>query len=322
LNKNRADRNTQDELSLDEIRKIADKFSTLKVLSFTGGEPFLRSDLMEIIKIFLNRTSVEYINLHTNGYNPEKLKKILESVIEFKKHKYFSVCLSIDDLYEKHDKIRGIPGLYEKNLECISIIKHYMKKDNRFDIMSGLVITRENYETFEKTDCYLNNEININSSVGIQRFTDKETETFLLKKFSSYIKNAEYSKKNVALFSFKNIKGAIEKIVPEIVIQNILNNRRKYTCISGRNLIVMYENGELKPCELLEDFFGNIRDYDYDILKVLSNENVKKIRDKIIRKECCCFWENPIPFNIIYSPSIYWKIIKNIISDVFKNNKI
>src|SRR4030042_1637481 len=57
----------KEEPPLDVIEKIADKMSLMKVANvvFTGGEPFIREDLPEIVKIFTNKGIT--VRLQTTG---------------------------------------------------------------------------------------------------------------------------------------------------------------------------------------------------------------------------------------------------------------
>ena len=298
-------------LSPNEIEKIAQNFKSLKIISFTGGEPFLRPDLEDIIQIFFKSGYAEYFNLHTNGYNPEKLKKIIETIIKNKNFKYFYFCLSFDGLFEEHDRIRGFPGLFEKNVECLSIISYYKKKDSRLEIMSGTVITPDNINKCRDVDSYISKKYDCDNSVNIQRNIDEKFKNVLLKEFIDYSKE-KTNLRNFPFFSVKRSKNAIDRVLPELIEKHITTGNRSVRCVGGSNLLVMFENGEIRPCEFLQETFGNIREFDYDVNKVIQTPAALKIKRYIKEKKCCCPWENALPFNIIYSPEYYLKILLNL----------
>ena len=61
--------NSGDDLSLGEIRKISLGIGNFTNLLFSGGEPFLREDLPEIVDIFISQNQVKNISIPTNGIN-------------------------------------------------------------------------------------------------------------------------------------------------------------------------------------------------------------------------------------------------------------
>ena len=66
-------------LNIDEIRRLAKGFSELGVqkIRLTGGEPTVRKDFYEIVKILKNETSIKKIVITTNGYHLDQKAKLL-----------------------------------------------------------------------------------------------------------------------------------------------------------------------------------------------------------------------------------------------------
>lgn len=64
-------------LTLNEIKKLVNVFAGLgtKKIRITGGEPSLRSDLIDIIEAVKEQPEIEKIALTTNGYRLEKMAK-------------------------------------------------------------------------------------------------------------------------------------------------------------------------------------------------------------------------------------------------------
>ena len=48
-----------------------------------------------------------------------------------------------------------------------------------------------------------------------------------------------------------------------------------HTTVCGRKLLVVDDIGDVWPCEILKDKFGNLRDHDFDINKLLENTSSK-----------------------------------------------
>jgi MoaA/NifB/PqqE/SkfB family radical SAM enzyme len=74
--------------------------------------------------------------------------------------------------------------------------------------------------------------------------------------------------------------------------------------------MVIYENGDVYPCEIMGYKFGNLRDVDYDVKKLLFSLKGRKIIEKIQQKKpCYCTWENIISVNLLFSPLYYPRIL-------------
>ena len=78
-------------------------------------------------------------------------------------------------------------------------------------------------------------------------------------------------------------------------------------------MLIISEEGIVKPCEMLDFDFGNLRDYDYDIKKILSTDKAEKILKFIKQKKCTCTFENAIQNSLINNPVKWPLLIKKII---------
>src|SRR5574341_1302680 len=65
--------NSRDDLSFEEIERISATAPTFERLWISGGEPFLRDELAEILGMFARRNHVRNVNLPTNGLLPERI---------------------------------------------------------------------------------------------------------------------------------------------------------------------------------------------------------------------------------------------------------
>jgi cyclic pyranopterin phosphate synthase len=115
-------------LNLEEIKRLAKVFSKLGVskIRLTGGEPTVRKDFFEIIKILKNDAGIKRVVITTNGYHlNEKAKMLVDSGIN-------GINISIDSLKRNifknitgHDRLpeilQGIKILQQLNFENIKI---------------------------------------------------------------------------------------------------------------------------------------------------------------------------------------------------------
>ena len=115
-------------LHLEEIKRLTKVFSRLGVqkIRLTGGEPTVRKDFFEIIRILKNETGIKKVVITTNGYNlDKKAKMLIDSGLN-------GINISIDSLDRNtfknitgHDRLpeilKGIQNLQDLNFENIKI---------------------------------------------------------------------------------------------------------------------------------------------------------------------------------------------------------
>ena len=68
-------------MSLDEIQKISKSLDSLLWLAFSGGEIYLRDDLVEISKVFYRNNRPAIILYPTNGLLPELIRDRTEEIL-------------------------------------------------------------------------------------------------------------------------------------------------------------------------------------------------------------------------------------------------
>ncbi len=135
----------KNELTIDEIRDFASKNTSFRWIALTGGEPFLRSDIVEIVKAFKEHSKGMYmLTIPTNSLcNPDKLEGQMRQILELKIPKV-AITLSLDGHGELHDKIRGIPGNYKKVLENYRRFKELKKDHPNFSFFFGYTLSKFN----------------------------------------------------------------------------------------------------------------------------------------------------------------------------------
>jgi MoaA/NifB/PqqE/SkfB family radical SAM enzyme len=133
------------ECSLDEINRIADNFVMMRVaiVLLTGGEPFARKDLPEIIYAFESRGI--HVRMQTNGFaNEEQIAKAVEAGGR-------DISISLDSLNpEKQDNINGdFSKSWHKALSTMALFTKYMPKENSFASL-GCVFQPKNMQDVEQ----------------------------------------------------------------------------------------------------------------------------------------------------------------------------
>ena len=100
-----------EELTLGEICRVIDQVPHLGLLSFTGGEPFVREDFPRILEYGLKKRKCTVL---TNG------SLVTDRHIDLMvRGRLMLMALSIDGIGDTHDNIRKIKGLFDKAVTTI-----------------------------------------------------------------------------------------------------------------------------------------------------------------------------------------------------------
>ena len=93
----------------------------LKYINLSGGEPFLRPDLPEIVKIIKQVSPKAKIIISSNGLASDLIEKTTKQILAIDKN--IGLRISLDGLGGAHDKIRGVVGIYQQVLKTVEALK-------------------------------------------------------------------------------------------------------------------------------------------------------------------------------------------------------
>lgn len=285
------------ELTLNEIEKMSKTIGTLYHVNLTGGEPFLRNDLAEIAHIFFKNCSVKSIGIPTNGFDPEKICRISENIIKKCPQLNLQIDVSIDHFSEKHDQIRQFPGLFARAVQSIKMLKELNRKELTLGVI--LTLTKENEKEIEKIYYFIRDTLkpDLISPLLIRgQVRVPETKNIA---YEQYKKLITLWAKDIKLHKLKGYHNSIigslvtarDIAIRRSILSGIQGNFIQGNCMAGILGAVIYENGEVFPCEILSDKIGNLRDYDYDFKKIWFSKKRADIVKKINREKCWCTHE-------------------------------
>ncbi len=71
----------KEELAFPELQKMARSLGRLVQLSLTGGEPFLRHDIPEVVDIFVRHNGVRYVTIPTNASLTQRVEQTVDRLV-------------------------------------------------------------------------------------------------------------------------------------------------------------------------------------------------------------------------------------------------
>ncbi len=277
------------ELDLREIRAFAEKNPYFKWIEITGGEPFLRSDLVDIVRAFAESSKGLYVlTMPTNSLcrlesESERIEEILKLGIP-----KVSITLSLDGYGELHDKIRGIPGNFARVMAMAKKLKEMQARYKNLFFVFGYTMSKFNegrlIETVEavKKDfpwvSYNNFHVNAGQVSEI------------------YYQNSEMSIKPEATVFSKELREFIRRRKFELgaipIIESAFLRKLDYYVktgrppMKGRSLdasLFLDSYGNVYPSIMWGRKIGNIREVDYDLSRLWLNAEAQEAR-KLIRE--------------------------------------
>ena len=315
----------KDELTIDEIRKIFKSMGRVYFFNISGGEPFLRNDLPEIVEAAIDYLKPAIIHSPTNALAPEKIAAHTERILEIIKEKsprtVFTVKPSLDGIGSLHDEIRGVEGNWEKLLETIKLLKVLDEKYDNFHLEIGTVVSNFNKEHLEKIEEFVH-------SLGIQSYRNEIAEqrqeflnigdpitptaaeyAELMGSFAEKVRENLREKRSLA-----KVTESLRLVYYDLAIRIVKEERQVVPCYGGISNVHLTPHGDLWPCCVLgySASMGNLRDSDYDFWKVWRSGPAAEIRKSIKNKECYCPLANQSYSNIICNTKSLLKAMYNI----------
>ena len=314
------------ELTLDEIEKIFKSIGHVYFFNISGGEPFLRKDLPQIVDLACKYLKPDIIHTPTNGLAPELIekqtKKILEIMKENKTNIPFTIKPSFDGVGNKHDKIRGVKGNFKKVLDTYARLKKLKKKYKNLHVGLGTVISKFNVKDVKEIVEYVNK---LKPDSYISEIAEQRSELFTLNKditpkVDDYEKAISYFSENIRKTLKKQSRltrftQAFRLVYYGIVVRIMKERRQVIPCYAGVSNVHLTPYGDLWPCCILgyKKPIGNLRKADYDFKKIWHSKKAKKVRKYIKQGRCYCPFANQSYSNIMISFRSMLKVIKNII---------
>lgn len=316
------------ELSLDEIEKIFRSMGHVYIFNISGGEPFLRSDFTEIIKLACRYLTPGIIHIPTNAIAAHLVEKKVQEILRFLKTDFPSVHLtvkpSLDHIGNKHDEIRGIPGNLQKVMMLYQRLKSLQPGFSNFHVELGTVISTWNVNDIEEIASFVTSlgMDSYRNEIAEQRSEMFNTEHDITPSADDYEQATDYFvhqiKANMRnrLF-FHRITSAFRLVYYALAIRILREKRQVIPCYAGISNAHLSPYGDIWACCTLgyDKSMGNLRDHNYDFKAIWNSQDAKEIRTDIRNGACHCPLANQAYSNILlHGPSLL-KVVRNIFFD-------
>ena len=307
----------EDELGLEEIRKIARNLKRLPYITMSGGEPFIRKDLVDILRIFHEEARTQWVTIPSNGAVTKNTLQMTQEILTKCPTLFLTIQVSIDSLYEEHDESRKLPGGFEALTNTLQGLSRLREQYKNLRIQIATCYSDFNVHRIPEIVKYCQDHFTYDQQIFyLIRETGKlisDNNQHLVSTFIDTIKtNNEREWKEHG----KSIWSRAVRVLQGLTYQDIVSIKMKHSylrpCYATEKFVTLYDNGDISPCEVLEDKikYGNIKNFNYDFYK-LKKENIREsYKKEILEKKCNCEWMCAVPMNMLYDPSTYARMIR------------
>ena len=240
---------SQKEITPEELEILP----RLKFVNITGGEPFVRRDLEEIVEVMFTKS--DRIVISTSGYHYKKILKLAE------RFPNIGIRVSIEGLSQRNDDLRGREGGFDRGLKTLLGLREMGVKDIGF----GITVSNKNSEDM----LWL---YRLSKELGLEFATATFHNSFYFHKDDNIVNNKDevienFHKLIEMLMKENNPKSWFRAFFNLGLINYIRGGKRMLPCEAGTANFFIEPYGDVYPCNGLEERYwkesmGNIREYE------------------------------------------------------------
>lgn len=310
--------NSRDDLTVDQIRRLSETAPPFEKLWISGGEPFLREELAEIIAGFVSNNGVRNVNLPTNGLLPDKIFRAVDRLLALCPELSIDLNFSLDGLANTHDAIRGVPNNFTRTMQTLQ------RADQRYSGIRRLrrnvvtVITRENYDEIIRLGLHLM-ETGGHDGQYFEVVRGQAPDPTLKHLTAEAVRDLhrrlmpfhrQYAKKLFAHLSLPARQFAEIFYLGNLRFHFDLHEQcferpRPWPmpCTAGETSIVIDHNGAFRACEM-RGIIGRLSDFDYDVRAALASPTMRGEVAEIPKANCWCTHSCFIQDSSKFSPRV------------------
>ena len=310
--------NSPDDLTTAQIERISATAPPFRKLWLSGGEPFLRENLAEIVALFVERKGVRNVNLPTNRLLPEKIFRIVDRMLELCPEVAIDLNFSLDGLTNTHDSIRGVPHNFVRTLATIEQAERRYGGVRRLRRNVLTVIMRENYNEIVALGLHLMERTHVDGQyfeVVRGAAPDPSLKQLTQNGVAALHRRLMPFHRHYAGKLFGHLPPGVRHFAKMYYLGNLrfhfdlheqcLESPKKWPmpCTAGETSIMIDHNGRFRACEM-RGIVGDLADFDFDVRGALESEAMRAEVRAIPEANCWCTHSCFIQDSSKFQPSV------------------
>jgi len=285
--------------------------------TLSGGEPFLRADIVDICKVIYKDCKPGIINIPTNASLVDFVPQAIEEICKSCPETQIAINISLDAVGPRHDQVRGFPGNFEKAIRTYRSLRELDCKNLTVGIHT--VISKFNLEDLPELADF-SREVRPDSYITEIAEERMELDTIgspITPSISEYSQALDYLIGKMNEMNFQKVgefARAFRLKYYDLVKQTLISKAQVTPCYAGWASCQISPDGDVWPCCIRSDPLGNLRKEEYDFPKIWFNKEIKKVRRSIRNKECYCTLANVSYTNMLLSPRALLKVARKLSS--------
>jgi len=270
-------------------------------IEFTGGEPALRKDAVEVISYSFNNTPMFAGGLTTNAVSPERTLDVVEEVLEkIPKSKLFNVGISLDGIPEIHDEIRGVAGNFDKAMWLFKKLE-MLEKHGNLTVHFAHTLSKYNARRFKTFYRFLNESYNVpieKITLTLEHNTQIYGATFKKTTYGKFENDvSETTKYLIKIFNqrktydnlFDRVKFAFYCFYLKKISDFVGNPCKQIIpCVAGKYSAYIDPYGDVYPCTQWNFKLGNVQNNSFR--EIWWSEKAKEARRHTSEGKCPNCW--------------------------------
>lgn len=250
-------------------------------INITGGEPTIRDDLLDIVRVLYPKTS--RLEIISNGYYPDRLLAIARAYPDM------TFRISLEGLPSVSDEIRGLKGGFDRGLRAILGLLEMGVKDVGISMTVADGNVRDLLALYqlaarmgiEFTQCVPHNSHYFHKHDNEIR--DKETWSAEVRKFMRALLTSR--RDNLRL----RVKDWFRAYLNLGLLLHVTQGRRPLGCGAGTDFFFVDPYGDVLPCNGMaeKDSMGNLKERSF--AEIWSSERAVAVRSRVARCDRGCW---------------------------------
>ena len=294
----------EEEISLETIRKLPEMYFT----NITGGEPFMREDLKDVVRELYKKS--DRIVISTNGFYTDRIVDLC------KEFPQIGIRISIEGLEQTNNEIRGLDDGFNRGYTTLKTLVDMGMKDVGF----GMTVQDKNAP--DLVSLY-----NISDELGMEFATASLHNSFYFVESNNIIHDRLMVAQNFEdlinrLLESNSPKKWFRAYFNHGLINYIFSQKRLLPCDMSFDTFFIDPFGDVMPCNGTKEkeVMGNLKEQSWD--ELWNSEAAETVRKKV---RCCdrnCWMigsVSPAMHKYIWVPALW--VIKHKFLYFFKKKK-
>ncbi len=301
-------RKPNDDMTLEEWDQVFARLGRSPVyLTLTGGEPFLRRDLDDLVISAYRHCRPAMITIPTNGLLSERIAERVARMCEECRDTQIGINLSLDGIGEEHDAARGVPGNWEKSLRTWARLKEVRARHPNLILSIHTVISRSNQAHFRaiydglrslEPDSYITEVAEERVELDTVGW-DITPDAGAYEAIANFLSAQPQPRPMPAI---ARVTQALRGQYYQIARRVLAERRQVIDCYAGWASAEVAPNGDVWSCCIRAEPAGNLRDAGYDLRAIWFGPQMDCLRRSIYAKECACPMANATYTNMLLHP--------------------